>query len=137
MLQEERGIGVHPENVRRVLRAEGYNGRIARKKPYINAINRKKRLEFAKAYRSEEDEWWSNVIFADEGKFDVYGSDERVRVWRKCKEKLNPKHLQPTVKHGGSSVMVSGCISSHGMGELVFIDYILDKNKYLSILQVI
>ena len=56
MLQEERGIGVHPENVRRVLRAEGYNGRIARKKPYINAINRKKRLEFAKAYRSEEDE---------------------------------------------------------------------------------
>lgn len=56
MMQEERGITVHLEYVRRVLRAEGYNDRIARKKPYINAINRKKRLEFAKAYRSKEDE---------------------------------------------------------------------------------
>ena len=57
MLQEERGITVHPENVRRVLRAEGYNGRIARKKPYINARNRKKRLQYAKEYIAKEDEW--------------------------------------------------------------------------------
>ena len=57
MLEEERGITVHPENVRRVLRAEGYNGRIARKKPYINARNRKKRLQYAKEYIAKEDEW--------------------------------------------------------------------------------
>ena len=56
ILQEERGITVHLENVRRVLRAEGYNDRIAREKTYINAIKRRKRLEFAKAYRSKENE---------------------------------------------------------------------------------
>jgi len=31
--------------------------------------------------------------------------------------------------------MVWGCISSKGVDELVFIDGILDKNKYLSILK--
>jgi len=36
--------------------------------------------------------------------------------------------------HNGS-LMVWGCISSKGMDELVFIDGILDKNKYLSILK--
>ena len=58
---------------------------------YINARNRKKRLQYAKEYISEEDEWWGNVIFADEGKFNVYGSDGKARVWRKRKEELNPK----------------------------------------------
>jgi len=36
--------------------------------------------------------------------------------------------------HGGS-LMVWGCISNKGVGELVFIHGILDKNKYLNILK--
>ncbi|CAK9813888.1 Transposable element Tc1 transposase [Anthophora plagiata] len=134
-LNEHRGISVHPENIRRVLRSEGYNGRIARKKPYINAANRTKRLKFAKEYIAKDGEWWEDVIFADESKYNIYGNDGRIRVWRKSKEELNPRHLQPTVKHGGGSVMVWACISAHGVGELVFIDDILDKNRYLQILQ--
>jgi transposase len=55
-LQEERDIIVHSENVQRVLRSEGYNGRIARRKPYINSKNRNKRLQFAKDYISKESE---------------------------------------------------------------------------------
>ncbi|XP_070529853.1 uncharacterized protein [Cardiocondyla obscurior] len=42
MLQEKRGIIVNPETVRSVVRSEGYNGRIARRKPFINSKNRKK-----------------------------------------------------------------------------------------------
>jgi len=37
--------------------------------------------------------------------------------------------------HGGRSSMVWGCISNKGMGELVVIHGILDKNKYLNILK--
>jgi len=36
--------------------------------------------------------------------------------------------------HGGS-LMVWSCILSKGVDELVFIDGILDKNKYLNILK--
>ncbi|KAH8266577.1 hypothetical protein KR018_005949, partial [Drosophila ironensis] len=32
-----------------------------------------------------------------------------------------------TVKHGGGGVMVWGCMSSAGVGELVFIEGIMDK----------
>lgn len=38
-LYEDTGKMVHPETVRRVLRSEGFNGRIARKKPFISKIN--------------------------------------------------------------------------------------------------
>lgn len=39
------------------------------------------------------------------------------------------------MKHGGGGVMVWGCMSSAGVGELVFIDGIMDKTVYLNILK--
>lgn len=39
------------------LKESGYNGRIVRRKPYVNKINRRKRLNFAKEYLSKEREW--------------------------------------------------------------------------------
>lgn len=81
---------VHTTTVRRTLNNHKYNGRIARKKPYINEGNRKKRLIFAKEYILKDSEWWNEVIFADEGKFNVFGSDGRKMVWRKKNEKLLP-----------------------------------------------
>lgn len=41
---------VNPETIRRVLRRDGLHGRIARKKPFINERNRKRRLEYAREY---------------------------------------------------------------------------------------
>ena len=43
--------------------------------------------------------------------------------------------MQATVKHGRGYVMVWGCKSAQGVGELVFIDGIMDKNVYLDILK--
>ncbi|OXA46301.1 Transposable element Tc1 transposase [Folsomia candida] len=53
-----------------------------------------------------------HILWTDESKFNVFGSDGRRRVWRYPKEALNPKNLNPTVKHGGGSVMVWGCMAS-------------------------
>lgn len=44
-------------------------------------------------------------------------------------------YFQATLKHGGGGLMVWGCISTVGIGKLIFIDDILDKNKYLNILK--
>ncbi|KAH8321097.1 hypothetical protein KR074_004411, partial [Drosophila pseudoananassae] len=43
--------------------------------------------------------------------------------------------MAPTVKHGGGGVMVWGCMSSAGVGELVFVEGIMDKVYYLNILK--
>ena len=52
-------------------------------------------------------------------------------VWRKQNTEFELKHLEGTVKHGGSSVMVWGCMVVNGIGDLL----IMDKMYYLNILQ--
>ncbi len=41
----------------------------------------------------------------------------------------------PTVKHGGGSVMVWGCMSAAGTGELQFIEGTMNANMYCDILK--
>ncbi len=41
----------------------------------------------------------------------------------------------PTVKHGGGSIMVWGCMSAAGTGELRFIEGNMDSNMYCDILK--
>ena len=50
-------------------------------------------------------------------------------IWRKANEEFKLKNLKPTMTYGGGSLMIWGCISSKGVGELVFTDGILNKNK--------
>lgn len=126
---------VSAQTIRRTIHSHGFNGRIARKKPFISEVNRKKRIVFAKEHQHHEDSYWNSVLFSDESKFNIFGSDGRVKVWRKPNTALNPKHLRPTVKHGGGSVMVWGCFSAAGPGKLVFIDGVMDKMSYLQILK--
>ncbi|GFS96088.1 transposable element Tc1 transposase [Trichonephila clavipes] len=101
------GRYVSAETVRRVLRKAGYNGTVSRKK----ALN------------------------CDESKFNIFGSDGRPMVWRKSNTSHHPKHTIPTVKHGGGSVMIWGCMAALGVGKLVSIDGIMHKMAYLNILQ--
>ncbi|GFS97264.1 transposable element Tcb2 transposase [Trichonephila clavipes] len=44
------------------------------------------------------------------------------------------KNLRPTVNHGGGSVMVWGCMATNGVGNLVFIDGIMDHKLKIDIL---
>ncbi|GFX99549.1 transposable element Tc1 transposase [Trichonephila clavipes] len=103
------GRSVSAETVRRVLRKAGYNGRVARKKPLIGKRNRVKRLKFTKEHILKPRQFWNEVIFSDESKFSIFGSDRRRMVWRKPNTSYHSKHTIPTVKHGGGSVMVWGC----------------------------
>ncbi len=43
--------------------------------------------------------------------------------------------MVPTVKHGGGSVLMWGCMSAAGVGELHFIDGIMNSQMYCSILK--
>ncbi|GFV85946.1 transposable element Tcb2 transposase [Trichonephila clavipes] len=81
------------------------------------------------------EQFWNKVTFSDESKFNIFGSDGHRMVWRKQNTSHHPKHTIPTVKHGGGSVMVWGCMAASRMGKLVFIDGIMHKMAYLNILQ--
>ncbi|GFV61560.1 transposable element Tcb1 transposase [Trichonephila clavipes] len=127
------GRSLSAETVRNVIRHAGYSSRVARKKPFISLQNQKKRLEFTKTPQLKTDNFWKKVIFSDKSKFNIFGSDGRRTVWRKPNTVLDPKNLRPTVKHGGGSVMVWGRMASNGVGNLVFIDGIMDHKLYIDI----
>ncbi len=64
-------------------------------------------------------DYWNHVLWSDETKINLFGSDGVKRVWRQPGEEYKDKCVLPTVKHGGGNVMVWGCMSAAGTGELV------------------
>ncbi|GFT34173.1 transposable element Tc1 transposase [Trichonephila clavipes] len=118
-LKDSTTAHVSAETVRNGIRLAGYSNRVARKKPFISLQNQKERLEFAKTHQLKTDNFWKKVIFSDESKFNIFGSDGRRIVWRKPNTALDPKNLHPAVKHGGVSVRVWGRMASNGVGNLV------------------
>ncbi|CAF1538257.1 unnamed protein product [Adineta ricciae] len=133
-LKTSLNIAISESTIRRRLHEIGLHGRVARKKPYVNKVNRGKRLEYARTYREQPLGYWDNVIWSDESKFNLFGSDGKVMVWRTTKEELDPKCMVPTVKHGGGNVKCWGCFSSCGVGNLVFIDGNMTGEMYRDIL---
>ena len=71
---------------------------------------------------------------SDKSKFEIFGRKRRQYVRRRSGEELQEPCLQPTVKHGGGSIQVWGCISAGGVGDLVRIDGIMNAEKYRQIL---
>lgn len=129
------GTIVTPQTIRNILHSANIRGRAPRKKPFISERNRVKRLEFAKAYVSKPLEFWKNVIFSDESKFNIFGSDGKKTVWRKPNTSLQIKNLIPTIKHGGGHIMIWGCMSFNGVGEMTFIEGNMNAKQYIDILR--
>lgn len=77
---------------------------------------------------------WNAAIISDEARFEVCVGDNRKRVIRRPSEAYNNDCLKRTVKFP-KSVMVWGCMSAQGLGELAFIDGIVNSEKYQQILE--
>ena len=135
ILKDNHQVEVTRETVRKYISEFGYRACIRRKKPLISKKNRKARLEFARKYLDEPPEFWERVLFTDESKYNIFGSDGRVKVWRKPSEGLNPKYTSKTVKHGGGGVLVWGCMAASGVGKLQIINGIMDQYVYIDILK--
>lgn len=137
-LRTDLGVVASDQTVRRSIKRNGYNNRVARKKPLLRDVNIQKRLEYAQKYQNihvTDPTFWERVIFTDECKFMVFGGDGRAKVWLKSNTEFQPQNVNPTVKHGGGSVMVWGCMAANGVGKLRFIDGTMDKAMYIDILK--
>lgn len=134
-VERQFGKRCNPETIRRVLRKNNLNGRTARNKPFISQTNRLKRLQFAREHVNKDLDFWNSVIFADETKINLFGSDGKISVWRKPNEELKLKNMKATLKHGGGGVMLWGCMSSAGVGNIHFIEGNMNQYMYLNILR--
>lgn len=136
MVKEELALdSVSDRTIRRRIRARGLQSFFKLRKPLLRPANVKKRLEFAKKYVDMPISYWKKIIWTDESKFELKNCKRRKRVWCKRNERLQSKHTQATVKHGGGSLMVWGCFSHKGVGRLVKIDGIMTGESYVDLLK--
>ena len=74
------------------------------------------------------------VIWSDETKIELFGRNAAHRVWGTKMTAFERKNTITTVKHGGGSIMVWACCTSHGTGALGIIVGIIDGRKKHSLL---
>lgn len=129
------GLSVHVTTISQVLHKAGLYGRVARKKPFLKKSHTQARLCYAKTHLDDSAAMWKKILWSDETKIELFGLNSKRYVWRKPNTAHHPKHTIPTVKHGGGNIMLWGCFSSAGTGQLVRIEGKMDAAKYTQILE--
>jgi hypothetical protein len=123
------------ETVRR-RHESGLHGWIAAKKPLLKDTNNKKRLAWAKKHKQWTLDRWQSVLWCDESKCNIFGSNRCAFVRRLAGKRMISACVVPTVNHEGGGVMVSGCFAGGQICSNLFrIQGTLNEHGYHSILQ--
>lgn len=99
-----------------VLKSMNFFSAIKKKKPLLGARHMKARLDWAKRHQHWTIDDWRRVTFSDETKINIWGSDGCKYYWSRPGDDLKPHHIDVTVKHGGGSLMMWGCMTYYGPG---------------------
>ena len=129
------GQPVSAQTIRRTLHQIGVHGCHPRRKPLLKTIHKKAHKQFAEDMSTKHMDYWNHVLWSHEMKINLFSSDGFKHVWRRPSEEYKDKCVMPTVKHGSGNVMVWGCMSAAGVGELHFIEGNMNSNMYCEILQ--
>lgn len=125
----ELGIQAEERTVQRAFAREGYNRRVARRKPFLSQEHKNRRLQWALHRRHwTADDWERWVMFTDECY--VWTSGNRGRVWvtRREEEEYHPDCVVPTFSRSGS-IMIWGGIYGATKTEL----FVWERNDHGSI----
>ncbi len=98
----------------------------ARKVPLLMKAHVEPRLKFA----NDSEQNWVKVLWTDETKIELFDINSTRRVWRRRNAAYDPKDTIPTVKHGGGNIMLWGCFSAKGTGQLHRIKGTMDGAMY-------
>lgn len=110
-----------------------FKSRTPRKVPLLSKKNIKDRLSFA--HNNKNRPCWKNVLWSDETKINLFGSDGKQFVRRPVNMPLHPKYTKKTIKFGGGNIMVWGCFSYYGVGPIHLVEDIMREEDYCNIIQ--
>ncbi|EIE77996.1 hypothetical protein RO3G_09955 [Rhizopus delemar RA 99-880] len=113
----------------------GFNAQIKKKKPLLKKCHMEARLKWAKAHKNWTEDDWRRIVLSDKTKINVWGSDGCKYFWKRPGDKLQPHHLDLTVKGGAGSVLLWGCMTWDGPGYACAIeDGTMKASDYVHIL---
>ena len=119
----------------RLLKSIGFKARIKKKKPFLKKVHKNARYKQALNYQYQTIEDWKKVVWSDETKINIWGSDGVKYYWSRDSDPIQSHHLDLTVKHGGRSLMIQGYMTYKGVGYGCHIQQIMDSKVYCEILE--
>ena len=128
------GTTVMKRTISNTLHRKGLKSCCVCKVPLLKRAHVQARLKFAKEHLDDPEEAWEKVMWSDETKIELFGINSTHRVCRKRNAEYNPKNTIPTVKHGGGNLMLWGCFSAKGTGQLHHIEGRINGAMYWEIL---
>ncbi|KAG1276324.1 hypothetical protein G6F66_012569 [Rhizopus arrhizus] len=93
-----------------------FYARRKKRQPLLTYNHRKQRLAWAKKYQNWSILQWHQVVFSDETKINIWGSDGCRYYWTQPGDVLRPHHIDLSVKHGSGKLTMWRCITSEGSG---------------------
>ena len=109
--------------------------RSPRRVPLLKKRHIKARKKFCHKYSAWTNKKWGTVLWTDESKFNIFGSDGKRFVRRPPNKEFDPHYTKKTLKFGGGTIMVWGCFSSSGIGPIYLIKDTMTANIYTNILK--
>jgi transposase len=125
---------ISAKTMRNYLRSSGFKARRPRQKPLLSQKNIDERSKLARKWSCEPDDYWEKIIFSDECMFDLSTVNGSTYFWRKDGKALSDEYIIPTTRKG-KRVVVWGCISSRGVGNLVIMEGSITGEVYKTILR--
>ncbi|KAG2466651.1 TCB1 transposase, partial [Polypterus senegalus] len=130
----ERGEPSRRTTISAAIHQSGLYGRVDRRKPLLSKRHMAARLEFAKRHLKDTQTMRNKILWSDETKIELFGVNARNHVWGNPGTAHHQANTIPTVKHGGGSIMLWGCVSSAGTGRLVRVKGKMTAEMYRHIL---
>ena len=126
---------VHRTTVQRNLKNYGVKAWVKPKKPKLEPHQRHARLAFARRHEKWTIDQWKNVMFSDESSISRMGSFGRQYFYADRQHKrLEPHQVKETKQAGGGKIMVWGCMTYHGLGDLSWIPGKINSDDYITVL---
>ena len=133
---EGAGINVSKDTISSALYHTGFHSsRSPRKAPLLKTKQVKDQLKFFETYEKKGMQFWEKVIWSDETKVELFGRNTATNVWRRNGTAFKKHNTIPTVKFGGGSIIIWGCFSSKGTGELQVIHGRMNDSMYREIIE--
>jgi hypothetical protein len=102
----------------------------------LTLAHQRQRLAWARAHSAWTNLDWDYVLFSDEAKVPRVGNVCSQWVWRENgMSDYSPRTVIGTLKFGGGSIMIWGCMTSRGVGWMCRLDGGMDSEIYVGILK--
>ncbi|CAI7816216.1 unnamed protein product [Closterium sp. NIES-54] len=135
MISSTHGICVTGATVRNTLKRHRVRAIEKPSKPRLSVKNVKDRMQWAKDHQHWTIDDWKRVVWSNETKICRFSSDGCSWAWIREDCHMELHHVKQTVKHGGGSIMIWGCMTYNGGGFMCKVEGRMNGELYRSILQ--